>query len=241
MDAPRDRKQGGFAYLGLLILLAIMGAVGAASVQLGSAIARREAEASLLDIGQEFAVALERYREMTPSGQAEEPTELSGLIRDNRFPGVVRHLRKIYADPLTGNTQWGIVRGEDGRGIVGIYSLAQGRPIRTGNFSGELQGLSGSESYQQWVFSAELAEAGKRRNGEIEDPQRSRGGMSGTDLLALVDDSASRAVRPRPAGAAGGSVAGTGGGGSGMAGGVEVGTDTPPPGGVSPQDLLGQD
>ena len=124
------RSERGFSYIGLMILIAILSVSAAAAIQVGSITQRREAEEELLAVGLEFKAAVRSYFESTPVGTpSAAPRTLNDLLKDPRFPAPKRHLRKIYNDPLTGSADWGIVRSADG-GILGVYSLAPGTPIR---------------------------------------------------------------------------------------------------------------
>jgi len=153
------KSSGGFSYMGLLFLLAILALSAAAALKIGNVTHRRIAEEALLDIGREFSSALEHYRKVTPAGMPDEPMSLQDLLKDNRFPGVVRHLRKAYADPLTGRAEWGLQRSEASKRIVGIYSLAEGVPVKTGNFETFFKNFNGMSSYEQWLFTGMLASA----------------------------------------------------------------------------------
>lgn len=168
--SPRNPGEAGFAYLGLLFLLTIMGVVGAAAVQVGAVVHRRAAEEALLSTGAEFSRALESFRRATPAGQPDEPASLQDLLRDPRFPGVVRHLRSLYPDPLTGMQQWGIQRSEDSGRIAGIYSLSEGRPIKVANFDARFQGFTGKQRYREWMFTSALAGAGGTAGGKFVSP-----------------------------------------------------------------------
>ena len=144
--------ESGFAYLALLILLTILGMVGTTSLQLGAVSHRRSAEQALLDIGTAFGEALESYRKLTPAGQPSAPTSLQDLLRDPRFAAPVRHLRQLYADPITGATEWGIVTERGRPGIIGIHSLSRAKPIKVGNFGIRFQDFTGKTQYADWVF-----------------------------------------------------------------------------------------
>jgi type II secretory pathway pseudopilin PulG len=145
-------RSSGFSYIGLLIVVAIISLIAASSVQIGAVTQRREAEAELLAVGLEFKRAVKNYFESTPAGvPAVAPRTLNDLLRDGRYPGVKRYLRKIYNDPLTGNADWGIIRSPDG-GILGVYSKAQGEPIRRDNFPDEFFHFKGKKRYRDWVF-----------------------------------------------------------------------------------------
>jgi type II secretory pathway pseudopilin PulG len=149
---PRGNVQAGFAYVALLILLVILGMVGASLLQLGVVAHRRTAEQALLDIGAAYGDALESYRKLTPTGQPDAPTALRDLLKDPRFAAPVRHLRQLYADPITGATEWGIVTARGQPGIIGIHSLSRAKPIKIGNFSVRFKGFESKPQYADWIF-----------------------------------------------------------------------------------------
>lgn len=146
----------GFTYIGLLILLATIALVAAASVQVGSILQRRAAEEELLQIGLEFRNALQSYANASQAGQKRYPATLQDLLKDPRFPRTVRHLRKIYTDPLTGSDEWGIQEPAEGQGVLAVYSLSKDRPIKVGNFDAIWQGFDAADTYQRWRFGANL-------------------------------------------------------------------------------------
>jgi type II secretory pathway pseudopilin PulG len=168
MSAPSfvARRSQGFTYLGLIIMLAVMAIFTVSSLQLGSIMTRRAAEHELLAIGGEFRDALASYAAATPEGQASLPQSLQDLLKDARYPATRRHLRKLYADPITGKEEWGTVtaatgatdsgasggNGGAGSGIIGVYSLSEGTPIKTGNFDPPFQDFEGAKSYREWQF-----------------------------------------------------------------------------------------
>ncbi|CAE6856888.1 hypothetical protein R69776_07787 [Paraburkholderia nemoris] len=151
------KRQAGYAYLALLILIAIIGVAAAATVQLGGIYRRRMAEKELLFIGGEFQRALASYGANTPLGQPDQPRTLDELVRDPRYPNPVHHLRKLYADPITGKADWLLVMSPDGQTIVGIRSASKENPIQIANFPPELKGFDKKKSYGEWVFMARRA------------------------------------------------------------------------------------
>jgi len=144
--------DAGFTYLGLLIMIAIIGIAAAATLQVGSVLQRRAAEQELLEIGSEFQIAFQSYANATPVGTPASPASLQDLLKDPRYPNPRRHLRKIYVDPISGKEQWGTVPALDGRGIIGVFSLAEGTPIKIGNFVAPFQSFEGKTTYRDWVF-----------------------------------------------------------------------------------------
>jgi len=167
-DQAARRAQHGFAYMLLLLAVALISIAATAVIGLGSTMARRDAERELLAIGAEFQQALRSYAAVpigavTPtSGQG--PAALEDLLKDPRVPGMRRHLRQLYADPLTGRSQWGLVLDAQGH-ISGIHSLAEGRPIRQTGFEPQLAALENADSYRQWVFGRALLDQSSGTGG----------------------------------------------------------------------------
>ena len=153
-------RARGFAYVLLLAALAVIAVAATASVSLGATLARRQAERELLAIGMEFRRALHSYAGLPPGvgapAGARGPRSLDDLLRDPRAPGVRRHLRKLYADPLTGKAEWGLVTDAQGF-IVGVHSLATGRPIQRTGFDPVLASFEEADDYRQWVFGLQPA------------------------------------------------------------------------------------
>ncbi|RQS58006.1 type II secretion system protein [Burkholderia sp. Bp8963] len=146
----------GFTYLGLVIFVAILGIVSAAAAELGSIARRRSAEAELLFVGAQFRAALKSYYEATPRGSNPYPSSLQVLLKDPRFPTVVRHLRQIYPDPITGRTDWLLVMAPGGE-IMGISSASARRPIKTAGFPEPFVTFAGKSSYSEWVFYYQMS------------------------------------------------------------------------------------
>lgn len=146
---PHER---GFTYLGLLFLLAAMGLAAAGTVRLGALAGQRSAEQELLFVGQEFRNALQSYSESTPAGATVmAPRNFEELLRDNRSVTPKRHLRRIYADPLTGRKEWGLVKAADGT-LLGFFSLSEQTPIRIDHFPHAFFYFKGKHSYRDWLF-----------------------------------------------------------------------------------------
>jgi type II secretory pathway pseudopilin PulG len=157
--APRSTvrsRQGGFTYLGLIVLVTVIGMVGAATLKIDSLLRRAAAEEELLSIGAEFSAALASYAAATPQGQLQQPPTLQELLKDPRSPALRRHLRKIFIDPVTGTAEWGIVYVGDRAGILGVYSLSQARPLKIGNFDARFPGFDNKQHLSDWKFTAAL-------------------------------------------------------------------------------------
>lgn len=151
MASSRGSWERGFSYLWVLMAVALMsvGMVVAAEVYMTSA--RRENEKELLFIGRQFREAIARYYESMPGGAKHYPQSLDSLLRDPRFPGMRRHLRRIYIDPMTGKAEWGVLRV--GKRIVGVHSVSVAAPLKVGNFEPADAGFAGKKKYSEWVFT----------------------------------------------------------------------------------------
>lgn len=145
-------SQRGLAFLALLIVLAIMGATLAATGTFWHQVQQRVKEQELLFIGLQYRNAIRQYYTASPAGLKAYPRTLEALLRDERFAGTKRYLRKPYRDPLNNSDKWGLIAAPDG-GIMGIYSLAPGQPIKEANFPVELGWLGGGRpTYAEWQF-----------------------------------------------------------------------------------------
>jgi type II secretory pathway pseudopilin PulG len=144
----------GFTYVGLIVLVAIIGLVAASTLKMGALLQRRAVEQDLLDIGAAFTEALNSYADSSGPEQARSPTSLEQLLRDPRFPFPKRHLRQLYADPVTGVAAWGIVRGIDQRSIIAVYSLSNAKPIKLGNFAPGSEQFENKAHLSDWKFTA---------------------------------------------------------------------------------------
>lgn len=155
IGSANGRRQSGFTYLGVLFLVALMGGVLASAGQLWAVQAQRERERDLLWVGGQYAQALRSYYRSSP-GVAQYPATFEELLEDNRFPSPQRHLRQLYRDPMTGASEWGMLRSVDGR-IAGVYSLSERRPLKQHGFSEPWVDFAGMARYSDWLFAAESA------------------------------------------------------------------------------------
>lgn len=145
-------RERGVSYLWVLVTVALLTVGSALAAVLYATDAKREREAELLRIGREFRAALVAYHEASP-GAKQYPRSLDDLVRDPRHPGTKRYLRRIYPDPMTGKTEWGVVRIGDQ--IMGVHSLSDAAPLKVGNFEPDEAAFAGKGKYSEWVFLVE--------------------------------------------------------------------------------------
>lgn len=167
---PR-RRQRGFTLLGLLFLVAGLGVAMAALGTVWHTAGQREKERDLLFVGEQYRRAIESFwTTPLPVGTPRRlPKDFAELLLDPRFPDTVRHLRRAYHDPMTGSTEWGLLKGPDG-GIAGVYSLSEGEPFKRANFPVAYGQFGEAQTYRDWVFrfDVEMAErdAGQGAKGK---------------------------------------------------------------------------
>jgi type II secretory pathway pseudopilin PulG len=143
-------RQHGFTYIGMLITVAITGAALAAAGEVWHTMQQRQRESELLFAGDQIRRGIGSF--YNAGAVREYPKALDDLLRDPRHPGVVRHLRKQYYDPITGNKEWGVIRDANHR-IVGVFSLSDESPIKKTNFGTADRRFEGKEKYSEWHFT----------------------------------------------------------------------------------------
>jgi type II secretory pathway pseudopilin PulG len=141
----------GFTYVMMLVAVAVIGVGFAGTAEVWSLAQQREKEAELLFVGNQYREAIGRYYDATPGGGKRYPQKLEDLLEDNRYPMPVRHLRKLYADPLTGKPDWVIMEGPEG-GIMGVHSRATGKPLKQAEFGQVNRTFQEAPSYNEWRF-----------------------------------------------------------------------------------------
>jgi type II secretory pathway pseudopilin PulG len=145
----RARRQGGFTYVGLLALLVMIGLMLAAAGEVAATAGQREREAQLLWVGHEYRAAIGRYwRQKRAYPQRLE--ELLGAAPDS--PVQVRHLRRLYPDPMTNAVDWALVPAPNG-GIMGVASSSKRAPLKTGHFDDADKDFERANTYSDWQFT----------------------------------------------------------------------------------------
>lgn len=144
-------RQGGFTYLTALFVVAILLGGLALTGEMWATAAKRQKEAELLFIGDQYRRAIGLYYEATPGSVKRYPRSLEDLIKDPRQARIERYLRKLYPDPITGKTEWGFVKAGDG-GIQGVHSLSEDKPAKLAGFLTRDAGFERAPKYADWLF-----------------------------------------------------------------------------------------
>ena len=145
--------QHGFTYLGLLFAVVIASTALAAAGTLWSSSTKRDREAELLFVGDQFRDAIAAYHDKTPAGQAPRfPATLDDLLDDKRWPTTRRHLRRVFVDPMTRSRDWGVIPGAGG-GVMGVFSKSPEAPIKHAGFPKGDEQFAEARDYRDWKFA----------------------------------------------------------------------------------------
>lgn len=154
--------QRGAILLLLMVLAVILGLAAGMAGQSWRTTMQRDREAELLWRGQQYQQAIASYYTVKHGPQQMFPSELENLLRDPRFPNMVRHLRKLYKDPMTGG-DWELVTDSASR-IIGVRSRSELTPFRQDGFPKSLEKLQGKGSYREWAFVFEPSKLNSMNN-----------------------------------------------------------------------------
>jgi type II secretory pathway pseudopilin PulG len=143
-------RQAGFTYLTVMFIIAILLGGLAIVGETWETSARREKEAELLFIGNQYRRAIGLYYLSTPGVVKAYPRQIEDLLKDPRQPGTVRHLRKLFPDPMTGKP-FVVIKGADG-GVQGVASASDVAPLKVAGFRVRDAIFEGAQKYSEWKF-----------------------------------------------------------------------------------------
>ncbi len=142
------RRDAGFTYLTVLLAIVVMGVMLGTTTEVWHTAMQREKERELLFAGNQFRTAIGLYY----LSHKRFPRNLEDLLKDPQFASTKRYLRRIVRDPMTGGTDWALVRSTDG-GIMGVHSLSEMPPLKVAGFKAAGNKFDGAVKYSDWVFA----------------------------------------------------------------------------------------
>jgi len=146
--------EKGFTYPAALFLVTLISISLMTAQKQWTIIVKRDREKELLFRAEQLIQAIGSYYQSSPGGSKQYPHAFKDLLKDNRVPGLKRHLRKLFKDPMTRNGQWGIVY--DGKGnIKGFFSLSQEEPLKKTGFPKAYKLFENKKKYSDWKFVVE--------------------------------------------------------------------------------------
>jgi len=156
------RSGRGLVLLALLVFIALSTFAAMAGAELWTTALQREREAELLFVGDQYRRAIESYWTVSPGPVKTLPTSVRQLLLDDRFPQPVMHLRRLYADPMTGEPMQLITVANS---IVGVHSRSREAPRKQASFPDKYAQFDGAASYLQWRFVFTPPRVGAPRPG----------------------------------------------------------------------------
>lgn len=145
------RNQRGMALLMVLVAVVVVGLMLGIAGSTWKTVRQREREKELLFRGRQYRQAIESYYKQKHGGAiGSYPTRLKDLLLDPRSLQPLRHIRKLYPDPMTGG-DWVLIKDPAGR-IKGVHSSSTLQPFKQGGFRGDEESFNGAQKYSDWQF-----------------------------------------------------------------------------------------
>ena len=140
--------QRGYTYIGLLVIVVILGMMLTVVSRVWTTTMQREREAQLLWVGHAYRNAIASY--YVHGGQF--PQSLQQLLQDDRSPVPLRHLRQLYPDPMTGAADWTLISDPMSQHIMGVASSSKATPIKRKGFELVDAAFADTDCYCAWQF-----------------------------------------------------------------------------------------
>ncbi len=116
------QAQRGFGYIAVIFIALVLATFSGVAYEQLDTVMRRDKENEWMFVGKQYQQAIKSYYNQSPDGLKELPASVDDLVKDRRFISATHHLRRLYADPITGG-DWLILTNEEGR-IKGVVSRA---------------------------------------------------------------------------------------------------------------------
>lgn len=114
--------QAGFGYIAVLFIALILAIFSGVTYEQLNTVLRRDKENEWLFVGNQYQQAVASYYNNSPNGLKALPKSIDDLVNDKRFLKTQHHLRKPFADPITGGN-WLLISNGQGE-IKGVVSSA---------------------------------------------------------------------------------------------------------------------
>ncbi|NLC71499.1 MAG: type II secretion system protein [Desulfuromonadaceae bacterium] len=144
-------NQRGATLLIVLFMAVVVGLGAGVAGTTWQTVVQRAREEELFYRGDQYRRAIGSYFQGNDVGQTNTyPTRLEELLKDPRAIHKVRHLRKLYSDPLTGQ-DWEVIRNSTGK-IIGVHSASDKTPFKKEGFAEHYKEFAQAKSYADWHF-----------------------------------------------------------------------------------------
>lgn len=111
--------HGGYTYVMVLLMVAIIGVGLTAVAEVWSTTAERQKKAQLEWVGRQYVKAIESYYYANVGSVHYYPPNLDALLEDKRYLYQKRHIRELYPNPVSGQRDWTLLLAPGG-GIAGL-------------------------------------------------------------------------------------------------------------------------
>lgn len=150
----RLRDADGFTFVELLVVTALVAILASAVMPLAHVAIQREREVELRRSLRDIRTAIDHYKDAVDAGQIPStsvragsegyPPDLQTLVNgvegtatNGNSSSLLKFLRRIPVDPMTGNAEWGLRAYEDkpdskswgGQDVYDIYSKSEGTAL----------------------------------------------------------------------------------------------------------------
>lgn len=143
--------EQGAALLIVLVMVVVLGLMVGIAGSTWKTVSQRAREAELFWRGDQYRQAIESYHGVKHGrGAGTYPQKLENLLKDPRSLNTVKHIRQLYADPMTGG-DWVLIKDKSGR-ITGVRSSSELEPFRKDGFPEEYAKFKESATYSSWEF-----------------------------------------------------------------------------------------
>ncbi len=146
---PRPSSRG-FTYIGLLVIIVIIGISLGAAGKYWQNVMLRDKEKELLFRGDQYRIALDRYILAVP-GRRMYPQRIKDLLKDPRSRIGKRHLRRKYPDPITGE-DFVLIKDPVTKRLIGVRSESDMEPLKKAGFPEHQKDFADKEKYSEWQF-----------------------------------------------------------------------------------------
>ncbi len=200
MVSPQpSNNQRGATLVIVLVAVMILGLLAGIAGSTWKTVMQREREEELLWRGDQYRRAIESYYTKAHAGtQGTLPPNLESLLKDPRSQQTLRHIRKLYKDPFTGEdfepvrpssvagvggAVGGTVSASSGLtvtpvagGISGVKSTSAEKPMKKDNFPKVYDTFKNAKKYSDWEFvytparAATSPRSGTQMPGSVPNP-----------------------------------------------------------------------
>lgn len=179
LGSASRQQQRGFGYLTVLLIVLMLGAALGTTYERIDTVMKREKEQEWLFVGQQYKQAISSYYNESPNGLKELPSSIDDLLQDKRFVANTRHLRKHFADPITGG-DWVLIHDENQK-ITGVYSKSDATVLQIAQLRHvEIDRLAETSTYANIKFEFKTSDKAPASDAEAPTSLESTSILSNT-------------------------------------------------------------